>query len=251
MAGKITDEHHLEIISKLDQSPSFPLEEIKQGVAFISTPRCGSTMFCDVLKKTGKVGDAQEWINMRSIKAYGRYFGLEDVDVNKYIRFIMKKTTSDNGVFAINFHVEQHVNMINNKFDIFGFSFNKIYYLSRKNKLAQALSFAKALVTDQWSSNTEAIKELEGTVSRSKILESLLHLCRSEEYYRKNIESKVLREFFYEDFTQLHETSAFSDVLNDLGELDFDFAWETELKKQREVGESQEVVDFIKYLSID
>ncbi len=80
-----TDELLMDLFSDLDGRPDFPVKDIRKKVALVSTPRCGSSMFCDILKRTEKVGDPREWINPRYVEAYGKYFGLNNIDLGQYL----------------------------------------------------------------------------------------------------------------------------------------------------------------------
>ena len=92
-----TEERLIDIFSDIDKHPDFPIKEITKKVAIVSTPRCGSSMFCDVLRNTDRVGDPKEWINKRYLSAYSRYFGIniKDVDFSKYLDFIFRKTRTN------------------------------------------------------------------------------------------------------------------------------------------------------------
>ncbi len=80
----------------------------KRKVAIISTPRCGSSFFCLSLANTGKFGYPMEWMGTDWIAGYARRFGINKVDLRKYIRFIQSRTTSSNGLFSMNIHTHHH-----------------------------------------------------------------------------------------------------------------------------------------------
>jgi LPS sulfotransferase NodH len=246
---KTTEEKLYEVFSNLDRRPDFPVEKIRKKIAIVSTPRCGSTMFCDTLKNTGMMGFPKEWINMRYILAYSQYFNTKNIDLDQYLDFIYRKTTSSNGIFSINFHVEQHIEMLKHKFDVFSLNFDKSYYLYRKEKIDQAYSLARASISDQWSASTKASHEIEGDIGHNKILQALIHICDSEKYYEQNIKSSIDNEYYYEDFSLLKSTNAFSEIFEDL-ELDIPTTTlSTSMKKQSEKEGSLELKQFKKYLS--
>ena len=246
--NRTTDERTMDVFSELDKRPDYPVTAIRQRVALISTPRCGSTMFCDILRNTGMVGHAEEWLNMRTLGAYSKYMGGDKINLGQYLDFILRKTTSSNGIFAINFHVSQHIDMMKNNFDIFKLGFDKIYYLYRKEKIDQAYSLAKAYLTDQWTTDTVGTREAPAQISRDRVIHSLLHIAQSEEYYSNNIKPVVTREYCYEDFSALDTTNAFTEVLDDLGLADIEPTWKTTLKKQSNHSDRSEVNDIKNYL---
>lgn len=250
MKAKSTDEQLVDIFAKLAKAPDFPVSDIRSKIALVSTPRCGSTMFCDVLQQTGLAGDPKEWLNVRYLSAYGTYFGYKSVNLADYLNFVLRKTTSSNGVFSVNFHVEQYVHMMRNGFDAFTLGFHKAYYLQRRDKLAQAYSLAKAQLTDQWSADTRPVQKAAEAMGRSRVLRALLHISESEEFYAGNIKPRITREYWYEDFLDLGSTNAFAEVLTDIGvpSKQIPSKWRTAIKRQSDRSPSDELKSLRRYI---
>jgi len=249
MEMKTTDERLLDVFYELDKQQDFPINEIQKKVAFVSTPRCGSSMFCDILRQTGKVGFPREWINMRYLNAYAKYTRSNNIDMEQYLDFILRKTTSSNGIFSINFHIEQYTEMLKHKFDAFSLNFDKCYYLHRLEKIDQAYSLAKASLTDQWSSTTKATNELTGDVGRQNILQSLIHLSQCEEYYINNMKRHITKEYAYEEFSSSNKTDIFNEIMSDLEITVPQNKWTTSMKKQQNQSGIAELQKLKKYLS--
>ena len=171
------------------------------------------------------------------------------MDFSKYLDFIFRKTTTSNGIFSINFHIYQYAERLKYKFDAFSLNFYKAYYLYRKEKIDQAYYNAKAAITDQWSSDANNTNEIHGEIERSRILQELLYISNSDIYYIKNIRSHINREYFYEDFSSLETTSAFTEILSDLEITDFSSSWASSMKKQRTKDDLSEITKLKKYLS--
>lgn len=76
-------------------------------VAIISTPRSGSKYFCSALAATGRFGDPMEWAGPEWVHAHAKLTGASKIDPGAYLRFILARTTTPNGMFALNFHVHQ------------------------------------------------------------------------------------------------------------------------------------------------
>lgn len=243
-----TQEFLLDIFRDLRKRPDFPLEGIAKKVAFISTPRSGSTMFCDVLYRTGKCGHPMEWINTRYISAYAQLFQTQDIDITRYLEFVMRKTTSENGVFALNFHVEQHQEMLKHKVNIFDLGFDHCYYVYREQKLDQAYSLARASLTDQWTADTSGSRKIEGKIGRARILKALVHVAASEEFYEQQLRSRVTGEFAYEDFRDLGKTTAYASIFKDLGLNPESVAVSTDMKRQQRGQASEELAALKAYL---
>lgn len=249
MSAKTTEEQLYERFIELDKRVDFPPENIQKKIAIISTPRCGSSLFCNVLKGTGLLGDPAEWLNMRYLKAYGQYTKNNNIDMNAYLEFVFRKTTSQNGVFAVNFHVEQYIELMKFKFDTLSLGFDHVYFLSRREKLDQAYSLAKASLTDQWSADAKSTHMVE-EIERSSIFNALTHIVTSEDFYQKNLKQHTSREFYYEDFSDLDTPVSFVEVLNDtLTELPEDIVFQSSMRKQRTSEQPASLLQFKQYLS--
>ena len=223
----------------------------KRKIAIISTPRCGSKYFCESLASSRRFGRPLEWMNLNYIAAYPRQLGLKDIPLDQYFQFILAKTTSSNGVFAINFHVDQYRYWREKNVDLLRFGFDKLYYVFRKDKLAQALSFAKAGRTGQWRSTDRAIRDTSAAeIGNSEILLALHNLSVHEEYYKAHLAKHVQREYCYEDYTA--SDSCFRDVLadNDIEHQDIkNFSCDVTI--QRAGGDARRIRDLVSYMGIN
>ena len=234
---------------ELEARPVFPREQIRKKIAIISTPRCGSSLFCNVLLNTGMFGNPLEWFNPRFVAGYKHFFKLEQVNLHTYLDFILKKTTSPNGVFSVKFHVSHYHKLMDTcNYDLFSLNFDRVYYLSRRDKLAQAVSLHRALLTDQWTSTTREVDELPEKTSRSSVLQQLLYIGNSEDFYESHLESHVDGTYYYEDYRNLTETNIFNQVMSDCGISGDDFNWETSLAQQSDSVSQDELRAMKKYL---
>lgn len=217
-------------------------------VAFITTPRCGSKYFCYSLAGTGKFGFPAEWMNQTYIEAYLRVCQPADLSVNEYLRFILDKTTSSNGIFALNFHVDQYVHWKNQGVDLLALGFDRIYRLYRQDRLAQALSYAKASRSGQWRATDQPKASVPTSqITFPMIIESMHKLAMMDVFYDSNLAGLVHKSYAYEDFTA--SPSCFKDVLKDCGvehQDDADFA--CGLKIQRGEDDSVLLSQLRKYL---
>lgn len=186
-------------------------------IAVFSTPRSGSSFFCDTLASTGQFGNPLEWLNARWLETFRKSFGLERVEIPRYLDWISRRSTSDNGVFSINIQVHQYAKIKDNGFDALAFGFDTLIYVHRADKLAQSLSYAKALVTDQWSSDLRPrIKDFDvGQITDFTILEQLAKISRWDHYYFRRLKPHMHREYLYEDFAATPES--FATVREELG----------------------------------
>ena len=240
-----TDELLIELMEKLDARKDNS-QAIGKKLLVLSTPRCGSTLFCDVLSNTGKIGDCQEWFNMRYLEAYARMRNQKNIDFNEYLNFILNKTTLDTGIFAVNMHIDQLLSLAKRKINIFDLGFHHMFYLSRKNKLAQAVSLAKAQKTDAWSAKTAGDSMV--TLEPSEIWAALRTIIDCEEYFRQNLSSKTQHTFYYESFSTMNATSDYKLACESLGVDANDINFSTKIEKQSKSIENDVLGEFISYL---
>jgi LPS sulfotransferase NodH len=203
------------------KNPPLDLNQVKFRYAIISTPRCGSSMFCDILKRTEKLGRPEEWLNLRRIRAYCQVKGLKNVSFSKYVDEITRYTTSSTGIFGVNFHVDQYRSLLRRNIDILdAMKFDKIYYLRREDKVSQAYSLAKARVSDVWSSNVAltpaAQKKVDG-LSNSDVLAELARIGRWEEVAAGELAEKIDATFEYDNVLADETASCFRQIFSDAG----------------------------------
>lgn len=245
---KTTNDFLLELMVELDSRKSVPVDSVKQKLLVLSTARSGSSMFCDILSKTGEIGECREWFNSRYIKAYEQMKQIGNVTFNEYVDFIISKTIGTTGVFAVNVHIEQYADLVENKINILDLAFDHVIFLQRKDKVSQAVSLTKAMITDSWSSDTKAERDITGHLTNGTILPYYNHIINSERYYQKNLFSQVQAEYSYEDFLQIKETAAYREVLTALGKCSETDGFQTSMKKQADANSKKIIAQFRKYI---
>lgn len=143
---------------RLDFPRSAPL---RKSYVVASSYRCGSTFFCSELWRTGVLGAPGEYLNIGE----GRM--LRDVMANRlqaaspedYFAKLLACRTSRNGVFGMKahfHHFEAALNWCPSMLDLL--SPVTYIYLNRRDKLAQAVSMARAMQTDAWTSMDGAVE---------------------------------------------------------------------------------------------
>jgi LPS sulfotransferase NodH len=122
---------------------------------FVAEPRSGGSLLAEALRSTGQAGVPFEYLNPRLIEAYAERFGRsETAPTDEYIAHLLRHRTTPNGVFVFKALVEQvgpHL-MGRGLLGRFLESFGKLVVLYRRDKLAQAVSYYKASVSDAWNS---------------------------------------------------------------------------------------------------
>jgi len=216
-----------------------PLEfkKITKSYALISTPRSGSSMFAEKLRSTNLLGDPKEWLNLRYIRAYSAVTGIQKPSFGSYLKDIICRTSSKNGVFGVNFHVDQFLSLQKRNIDIFRYlKFDQVYAIERENKLAQAFSLAKARVTDIWSSKTPlkpGDQEKIDNISNSFVLNELKNLVGWSEIYDAKLARYVREKIIYERVLEDTGGEVFYRIAAGMGQkLAENFEFTTELKAQ-------------------
>lgn len=118
-----------------------------------SVERSGSTFFCNRLWQTGILGAPGEYFNFHTIMVQMMVrLGVSNLD--EYINRLCEVRTSPNGVFGMQLHWPhlQFLELATRRADTPNIRW---ILLDRRDHVAQAVSFAKAYQTRQWTSLAE------------------------------------------------------------------------------------------------
>lgn len=212
----IAEQRHTQLMQRLAEEPSTPLDSIVNGLMVISTPRSGSTMFCDTLSQTGKIGLCEEWFHYDYIRAYLQLMGKTDINMPEYLRFVSSKTVKDTGVFAIHAHVNQLM-LIDEVFGVrlSDMTFTHVCYVYRSDLLAQAVSLALSQVTGKWRHDELPTSAEKPSMQDCEAARKDLIACFQA--YRDVYKRQVNAEYNYEEFTLPGHVRSFNEVLTALG----------------------------------
>ncbi|MGO8800688.1 MAG: Stf0 family sulfotransferase [Roseiarcus sp.] len=115
-----------------------------------SSYRSGSTYFCTELWRTGVLGAPGEYLNIAS-RNYRMMRRLQATTPEDYFTKLLARRTSANGVFGIKAHfhhfepaLKWYPSMLKRLSPV------TFIYIERRDKLAQAISMARAMQTDRW-----------------------------------------------------------------------------------------------------
>lgn len=194
------------------------MDQIKK-YAVISTPRVGSTMLCKSLQTYGRLGNPTEWFN----PSYTReliQLTRQKINFQNYINLIYLGTINpENHIFGVNFHVGQYMQMKKQGMDVLSLGFDKIYYLERANKFAQAYSYAKGAKSKCWSKESESLlgytDGMDISISTVELIDKVHEILHDIEYYEEHLQQHVTRSFLYEDFIQDNAYSAVTQICTD------------------------------------
>lgn len=127
----------------------------KHILVLASSYRCGSTFVSTSLWETGLCGAPWEYFNYENVvDVLKARLGVTETD--DYIEALLKKRTTRNGVFSVKAHF-YHFDDVWNRSPRWRSLQNNMQflYINRKNKVAQAVSMAKALQDNAWSAFME------------------------------------------------------------------------------------------------
>jgi LPS sulfotransferase NodH len=124
-------------------------------------PRSGSTAFCLDLWRTGLLGAPLEYTNLALIEHEPRWKTLLRRET-LFWQELQRLRTGPNGVFSYKFFVMQYVELLSNKPKLLPLiAPTHVVYFTRKDQVAQAISYSKAMRSDAWFANTPAQKPCE------------------------------------------------------------------------------------------
>ena len=133
--------------------------ELRRSYIVASSYRCGSTFFCAELWRTGVLGAPAEYLNIGE----GRM--LRDVMMRRlgagspedYLTRLLACRTSRNGVFGLKAHFNHFEPALAWCPSLLGqLAPITFIYLNRRDKMAQAVSMAKSMQTNVWTSMDDA-----------------------------------------------------------------------------------------------
>jgi len=161
---------------------------VRQLLIIACNPRSGSSLFCEALDSTGLAGHPEEWFLPRRIIRWGLRHGvptaspqiiptliryqlngrsprsenfLSSIAVRQMPRYFSKLTDIEvtaNGVFGIQLHRGQYVRAKNSwGIEVVDPKVPTTWvHLRRRDRLAQAVSWAKAIQDDSWNVSMES-----------------------------------------------------------------------------------------------
>lgn len=178
--------------ARLDFRHATPL---RKSYVIASSPRSGSTFLSRSLALTGLMGAPSEVLNpgydLRFLK--NRFRATSPAD---YIAKLVAHRTSRNGVFGMKAHFQN--------FEAFLAEYPPLLdvlapvtfiYLTREDKVAQAVSMARALQTDQWSSRVKRGARPTLQYDRELIENCLKEVALQDAGWKRWLETHKLERF--------------------------------------------------------
>ncbi len=191
-------------------------------ILICSLPRTGSTLLCRDMTSTGVLGNGSEYLHDQSFQQLAVDMGADPMDLDDYLSKIREKKSSANGVMAIKIFPSHLYNLAKKgllplargtQLDALIKKIGGevvIVKLFRRNKLRQAISFVKAVQSDQWGAGDEATLgktiryDLQGTER------AIVNIVRWEAYWAEQFEISDCHpelELYYEDYVNEREST--------------------------------------------
>jgi len=134
-----------------------------------TTPRVGGTLLSALLQNTGMMGVPHEYFHVQEVTEIlrQRWNLPSPLTMQAYINHLYKHRTTQNGVFATKAHFQQ-IGPLLTKPSLIEYIKNtkQFIYVTRKDLMGQAVSYAKAHQTRNWSS----LQKAEGEASYDRDL---------------------------------------------------------------------------------
>jgi len=199
--------------------PEFDLPECSptRTYAVASLPRTGSTLLCRGLWDTGVCGAPKEYLNPMQLRDWGLRAGrrryrllvgplqvLARGDVAEHLAEVRRRRSS-NGWFGLKIH-RHHWETFGSSVEV-----NRWIVITRRDRVAQAVSWARAIQTGRWADWQKSV--LPPVYSRSRIERCLEQIHRDEAAWREELDDAL--EVVYEDLVQDFRATL-SDVLEHL-----------------------------------
>lgn len=143
-----------------DPKLDLPKTETTFTYIILSQPRTGSHMVTSALAGSGCAGVPDEYFNWNNLMQLPQPLSLSTV--KRYYQDVVSRRTSPNGVFGMKLHHIQFQKLFMDKDTVtsdglnFIKSFDRVILLSRRDKIAQAMSNIRAARTGQWTSDSKS-----------------------------------------------------------------------------------------------
>ena len=204
-----------------------------QSYVICATPRSGSYLLCEALTNTGLAGRPTEFFALGPEQGLLTHWGLTEQEYDQYLAKVLQLGTTPNGVFGAKL-IWFTLPMILGKFhtlpgcanledaNLLATLFPNLHYISitRREKVRQAISYAKALQNSEWV----RVKDQHPWSQRELVFDPCMIERLLQEIER---EERAMQHFFlqnsiqpfqvvYEELVMAYEETA-KDILHFLG----------------------------------
>jgi LPS sulfotransferase NodH len=165
-----------------------------------SIPRSGSSLLCELLGSTGLAGAPAEFFHPDKMKLLQERWGAQTLD--DYLRELLARKTSPNGVFGVKAHLGQYDPLFGES-DPRGFLPNaQLVFITRRDRLRQAVSWVRALQTQEWVNRGTPAEQRPAVFDLEHITRKMRRIGREEDRWESLFARHgiVPQRVVYEDF---------------------------------------------------
>ena len=169
-----------------------------------SIPRSGSSLLCELLGSTGLAGAPAEFFHPDKMEALKGRWGVATPDA--YLRELLLRKTSPNGVFGLKAHWGQYKPHFGEADPRTAFPNARLLFITRQDRLRQAISWVRALQTLKWATHDNPRARPE-VFDADHITQQLVRIDREEEVWESLFEQWGIapRRVVYEEFVVAQE----------------------------------------------
>jgi LPS sulfotransferase NodH len=173
-----------------------------------SIPRSGSTLLCDLLMSTGVAGHPIEYFHPTRMAGLEREWEVDSIEA--YVRRLLVERTGANGVFGAKVHWGQYNPAFGDRDPRELFPALRLVYIHRGDRLRQAISWVRALQSEEWRARGGAPAEERATFDTEEIRRKLTRIENDEAGWRALFERHGIAplEVTYEQLVELREETA-------------------------------------------
>jgi len=141
-----------------------------------SLPRSGSSLLCELLCTTGVAGAPTEFFDPGQMHEFARVWATSGFD--EFLGRLLVLKTSPNGVFGVKAHFPQLDEAFGEREPTRLLPDLRCVYITRRDHVRQAVSYARAVQSGRWASTHEARSKER---YRRRLIEQLLVRIEHEE----------------------------------------------------------------------
>ena len=181
-----------------------------------SIPRSGSSLLCELLAGTGLAGVPAEFFHPDKMAALRGRWGVDELD--DYLRELLARKTSPNGVFGTKAHWGQYQPLFGESDPRTVFPGLRLVFITRRDRLRQAVSWVRALQTLKWVTEDNPPVKRPEVFDHEHITQKLGRIDREEELWESLFSRHGIEphRVVYEDFVEDQEGTVRA-VLDQLG----------------------------------
>jgi LPS sulfotransferase NodH len=153
----------------------------RRSYLICSIPRSGSTLLCGLLTGTGVAGAPDEFFNPAYMRVRMQRWGVETTD--EFVTQLLARKTGPNGVFGVKAHWSQYKRAFGGADPRQIFPGLRLIYIYRRDRLRQAVSWARAKQTSRFRSDQRVPTERQATFNAEDITHVLNRIERLDELW--------------------------------------------------------------------